>query len=360
MKIDIIPLKDWGLPIGDFFLSAGPCSAESEKQVMETASALVGQNVSFMRAGLWKPRTHPGSFEGAGAEGLKWLQGAREKTGLAIGTEVATPEHIEACLKHELDILWIGARTTPNPFAVQELASALKGNDIPVLIKNPISPDIELWVGAVERMQNAGLKKIGVVHRGFSAAQKGLYRFAPNWKIPIEFKRRFPDIPMLSDPSHLCGNTSLIFSVAQEALNLLYDGLMIEVHINPSEALSDASQQLTPSEFKTLINRLSVKTEFSNSEEFASRINELRAQVDYTDEHLIKILGRRMEIVREIGSLKRSSKVSALQPQRWQEIIANRITEGVEYRLSEDFIFQIFESIHEEAIRHQVTGEEDV
>jgi len=360
MTTDIIPLKGWGLPIGDFFLSAGPCSAESEKQVMETASALVGQNVSFMRAGLWKPRTHPGSFEGAGAEGLKWLQRAREETGLAIGTEVATPEHIEACLKHEVDILWIGARTTPNPFAVQELASALKGNDIPVLIKNPISPDIELWVGAVERMQNAGLKKIGVVHRGFSAAQKGLYRFAPNWKIPIEFKRRFPDIPMLSDPSHLCGNTNLIFSVAQEALNLLYDGLMIEVHINPSEALSDASQQLTPAEFKTLINRLSVKTEFSNSEEFASRINELRSQVDYTDEHLIKILGRRMEIVREIGALKRSNKVSALQPQRWHEIIANRINEGVEYHLSEDFIFQIFESIHEEAIRHQITGEEDV
>jgi chorismate mutase len=359
MQTDVIPFKDWGLPIGEIFLSAGPCSAESEKQVMETAGALVNQNVSFMRAGLWKPRTHPGSFEGVGVEGLKWLQGAREETGLAVGTEVATPGHVDACLKHKINILWIGARTTPNPFAVQELADALKGSDIPVLIKNPISPDIELWLGAVERMQNAGLKKIGVIHRGFSTTQRGLYRFAPNWKIPIEFKRRLPEIPMLCDPSHICGNTNLVFSVAQDALNLLYDGLMIEVHINPSEALSDASQQLTPVEFRELINRLTVKREFSNSEEFDSRINELRAQVDHTDEDLIKLLGKRMEIVRQIGVLKRGSNVSALQPKRWQKIIANRVIEGAGYHLSKEFIFQLFESIHEEAIRHQITEEED-
>ncbi|MFC1840021.1 chorismate mutase [Thermodesulfobacteriota bacterium] len=356
MKTDIIALKDWGLPIADIFLSAGPCSAESEEQVMVTARALADTNISFMRAGLWKPRTHPGSFEGVGAEGLKWLQRAREETGLAVGTEVATPEHVEACLEHKIDIVWVGARTTPNPFAVQELADALKGSDIPILIKNPISPDISLWQGAVERMLNAGLKKIGVIHRGFSTSREVIYRYSPNWKIPIEFKRRLPDIPILCDPSHICGNTELIFSVAQEALSLLYDGLMIEVHINPGEALSDAKQQLTPDEFLALINRLTIKTELTDSEQFDARMKELRVHVDGLDEHLIKILGKRMEIVRQIGALKRKNNISTLQPRRWQEIVASRIAEGTGYLLSEEFIFQLFESIHEEAIRQQESG----
>lgn len=353
METNIIPLKDWGFPMGDLFLSAGPCSAESEGQIIRTAQAIVDQNVSFMRAGLWKPRTHPDSFEGVGTRGLEWLKRIREETGLAIGTEVAIPEHVEACLKYKIDVLWVGARTTPNPFAVQELANALKGTDTAVLIKNPISPDLELWFGAVERMLNAGLKKIGVIHRGFSTAHKGMHRFAPNWKIPIEFKRIMPDVPMLCDPSHICGNTDLIFSIAQEALDLLYDGLMLEVHINPPEALSDADQQLAPKEFITLINRLTVKREINESVEFESNIKKLRLLIDQTDKHLVKILGERMDIVRKIGELKRKSDVSSLQPRRWKEIITTRIAEGKGYNLSEEFIFQIFESIHEEAIRQQ-------
>lgn len=353
MDLSITPLEKWGLPVKDIFLSAGPCSAESEEQLLETARALSDCGISFLRAGIWKPRTHPGSFEGVGSEGLKWLAKVKEETGIPVGTEAAYPEHVEECLKHGIDVIWIGARSTSNPFAVQALADALKGKDVTVLIKNPISPDIELWIGAVERIYNAGLRRIGVIHRGFGTTEKILYRNAPNWKIPIEFKRRFPHIPLLCDPSHICGDAALIFSIAQEALDLLYDGLMIEVHPRPREALSDARQQITPDEFRALMSRLIVKEESTDSTDFRQRLKELRTEVDSIDKHLIKLLAKRMDIARKMGKLKHKNNISILQPHRWEEIIESRIAEGKEQDLSGEFIFQLFQTIHEEAIQQQ-------
>jgi chorismate mutase len=353
MELSLTPIEEWGFPLKDIFLSAGPCSAESEEQVLAIARDLSGSGISFMRAGLWKPRTHPGGFEGVGIEGLKWLTRAREKYNIRVGIEVASPEHVEACLEHKIDIVWIGARTTPNPFAVQALADALEGSDMPVLIKNPISPDIELWIGAIERMHGAGLRKIGVIHRGFSSSRKSMYRFAPNWKIPIELKRRLPQLPIICDPSHICGQAGLIFSIAQEAMDLLYDGLMVEVHTNPPEALSDAKQQLTPRQFKELLDRLTFKREVSESQEFRIRLGELRQEVDGIDKNVLELLGKRMDIVREMWALKLENDVSALQPHRWEEIVQSRIAAGGNLELSENFIFQLFQAIHEEAIRQQ-------
>jgi chorismate mutase len=353
MNISIIPLQKWELPFKKKFLSAGPCSAESEEQLLETARALADSRIGFIRAGIWKPRTHPGSFEGVGIKGLKWLVKVREELNIPVGTEVAYPEHVDACMKYNIDVLWVGARTTANPFAVQALADALKGTDVPVFVKNPISPDIELWIGAIERLYNAGLRKIGVIHRGFSTSKKVLYRYAPNWKIPIELKRRMPDVPILCDPSHICGKRELIYSIAQEALDLLYDGLMIEVHRNPAEALSDPEQQFTPDQFFSLIKRLKVKSETGDSREFQIRIKELRHEVDNLDEHLIKLLGKRMEIAEEMGRLKRKNNISILQPHRWKEILDSRRAAGDEYGLASEFVFQLFQIIHEEAIRRQ-------
>ncbi len=360
MELSLTPLNEWGLPVKNLLLSAGPCSAESEEQVMATAKGLADSNISFMRVGLWKPRTRPGSFEGVGIEGLDWLTRARDEYNIPIGIEVATPEHVEACLKHNIDIVWIGARTTPNPFAVQAIADALKGTDMPILIKNPISPDIELWLGAIERMHAVGLKKIGAIHRGFSSSRQSIYRFAPNWKIPIELKRRLPEIPILCDPSHICGKSELIFSVAQEALDLLYDGLMVEVHIDPTKALSDAEQQLTPKQYHSLVDRLTLKRELSDSQEFKTRLKELRTEVDHIDNNVLELLGKRMEIVQDMWALKLANNVSALQPHRWKEIIKSRIEAGQDLQLSENFIFQLFQGIHEEAIRQQADTTDEI
>lgn len=353
MQKSVVPLKEWGMPLKDIFLVAGPCSAESEEQVLETAAGLAGAGVSLFRAGIWKPRTQPGSFEGVGEKGLAWLTRVREEFSMPVGTEVANAVHVRACLNHNIDAVWIGARTTPNPFAVQEIADALQGTNIPVLVKNPVSPDLDLWIGAIKRLHNAGLQKIAAIHRGFSSSKKVLYRNAPNWKIPIELKRQLPDLPMLCDPSHICGKTELIFSIAQEALDLLYDGLMIEVHSNPAQALSDSGQQITPAAFKSLIRRLTLKREVSDSNEYQTRINELRLEVDSLDEHIIELLGKRMEIARKMGFLKRKNNVSTLQPERWNEIIQSRVSMGNIQNLSGDFIFQLFQAIHEEAIQQQ-------
>lgn len=345
-------LKDWGFKDADIFLSAGPCSAESERQVVETAHALK-DHISFLRAGIWKPRTRPGSFEGVGLKGLGWMDRARSETGLKIGTEVAEPSHVEACLEYELDVLWVGARTTTNPFSVQAIADALRGTDIPVFVKNPMSADIGLWIGAVERLANAGLTKLGAIHRGVSSSLEMRYRNAPAWKMPIEFMRRMPEVPIICDPSHICGKSELIPAIAQESMDLLFDGLMIEVHPKPADALSDAAQQLTPEQFVGLIDQLTLSHEQSESAEFTNRMSALREGIDELDSRMLELLGRRMEIVREMGLLKAEQQVSTLQPHRWQEIVDDRVRKGGGLELSENFVLQVMQSIHEEAIRQQ-------
>ena len=349
----LVPLSDWGFPMHPMFLAAGPCSAESQEQIFSTAEALRDLGISFLRTGLWKPRTRPGAFEGVGADGIPWLLAARERHGLRVGVEVATAEHVELCLRHGVDVVWIGARTTPNPFAVQAIADALRGTDTPVFVKNPISPDLDLWVGAIERFHNAGLRRIGAIHRGFSTSRSAPYRFAPMWRIPIEFRRRLPGIPLLCDPSHICGRTDLIFGVAQEALDLLFDGLMVEVHISPKEARSDSAQQLTPAEFREMVGRLVLRRVSGDSGSALARLHEMRVEVDGLDLGLIELLAKRMDIVRQMGRLKRDHEISALQPQRWEEIVQSRVASGREHELSEDFVFQLFEAIHEEAIEQQ-------
>lgn len=351
--MDHVKFQGWGFPIDKIFLSAGPCSAESQAQVLETAQALAGQGISFLRAGIWKPRTRPGSFEGVGLKGLAWMDHARTETGLKIGTEVAEPSHVEGCLEFGMDILWVGARTTTNPFSVQAIADALKGTDIPVLVKNPISADIGLWIGAIERLANAGITKLGAIHRGFSSPLEMRYRNAPNWKMPIELKRLMPEVPLICDPSHICGKADLISGVAQEAMDLLFDGLMVEVHPDPPRALSDAAQQLTPPQFLSMVGNLKLPHEQSNSAVFINRMSELREGVDDLDSQLLDLLGQRMEIVREMGTLKTEEQVSTLQPHRWEEILRDRIKKGSGLDLSEDFVLQLMQSIHEEAIRQQ-------
>ena len=346
-------MNDWGFSGTRIFLSAGPCSAESEEQVLTTAKALVGQGVDFLRAGIWKPRTRPGSFEGVGLKGLGWLDRARSETGLKVGTEVAEPSHVEACLEYGLDVLWIGARTTTNPFSVQAIADALKGTDIPVFVKNPMSADIGLWIGAIERLANAGLTKLGAIHRGVSSTLEMRYRNAPAWKMPIELMRRMPDVPIICDPSHICGRADLIATIAQEAMDLLFDGLMVEVHPDLPSALSDASQQLTPEQFISMVGNLERSSEKSDSSVFINRMSELREDVDELDSQVLELIGKRMKIVREMGRLKSEENVSTLQPHRWQEILNDRVRRGVDLELSEDFVLQVMQSIHEEAIRKQ-------
>lgn len=346
-------LKDWGFPIDRMFLAAGPCSAESREQVIECAKALSVHNVSFLRAGIWKPRTRPGSFEGVGLKGLAWMDQARAETGMKIGTEVAEPAHVEACLEYGMDILWVGARTSTNPFSVQAIADALRGTDIPVLVKNPMNADVGLWMGAIERIANAGITKIGAIHRGFSSGLEMRYRNAPNWKAPIELKRRMPEIPMICDPSHICGKRELIPAVAQEALDLLFDGLMLEVHPDPDNALSDAEQQFTPAQFFDLVEGLKLSHEQSDSVAFATRLSELRESVDGLDSQLLEVLSQRMELVCKMGELKAAQNVSTFQPHRWQEIVDDRVAKGTGLDLSKDFVLQLMQSIHEEAIRQQ-------
>lgn len=345
--------RSWGFSQKDIFLAAGPCSAESESQVLQVAHALAGNDIGFMRAGIWKPRTRPGSFEGVGVRGLAWLDRARSETGLKIGTEVAEPSHVEACLEHGLDILWIGARTTTNPFSVQAVADALRGSEVPVLVKNPMNEDVGLWMGAIERLSNAGITKIGAIHRGVSSSLEMRYRNAPAWKLPIELMRRMPDLPILCDPSHICGKSDLIAMVAQEAMDLLFDGLMVEVHPDPSHALSDAAQQLDPDQFFRMTRSLKHPSERGGSTGFANRMNTLREQVDQIDSHLLEMLGNRMDIAREMGKLKAEQNISTLQPHRWKEIIEDRVHKGQLHGFGKDFVIDLMQIIHEEAIRRQ-------
>jgi chorismate mutase len=335
------------------FLCAGPCSAESEEQLLKTAAGLAGCRLSFFRAGVWKPRTRPGTFPGAGEKALAWLVRVREEFGFPVGAEVGTPQHVEAALAHRLDLVWIGARTTPDPFAVQSIADALRGTDIPVLVKNPVSPDLDTWLGALERVHDAGVRRIGAVHRGFATSHDTRYRNAPLWRIPIELKRRLPDLPLVCDPSHLCGRADIVPPTAQEALDLLYDGLMVEVHHNPPEALSDAGQQLTPTQFREMLAHLVVRKESGDGPPYEARMQKLRHTVDEIDDDLVELLARRMEIVRAMGDLKRLHQVSTLQPTRWKEILATRLAAARKLGLSEDFVSQVYQIIHEEAIQVQ-------
>jgi chorismate mutase len=332
---------------------AGPCSAETEEQVLQIATELKNSDVTIFRAGIWKPRTRPGGFEGVGAVGLKWLQKAKEATGLLMAIEVASAAHVKLALEHDIDVLWIGARTTVNPFAVQEIADALEGTDKIVLLKNPVNPDLSLWIGGLERLYNANIKKLGVIHRGFSTYEKNKYRNNPEWQIAIDMQNRFPDLPMICDPSHITGKRTMIQEVAQQALDLNYDGLMIETHHDPDQAWSDADQQITPTVLKQMFLDLKVRKVTDNASEYKQRMDTLRLQIDGYDEKLLEIIGNRMQIVDQIGLLKKEKNVAILQNQRWNEILLKMTAEGKEMGLSSDFIMQLFKAIHQESINHQ-------
>lgn len=353
MAMTVKPLSQWGLPLPGMFLCAGPCSAESLDQLRQAARGLAGCEISFFRAGVWKPRTRPGTFAGGGEEALAWLAEIRREFGVPVGAEVGTPLHVEAALRYNLDVVWIGARTTPDPFAVQSIADALKGADVRVLVKNPVSPDLDLWLGALERISNAGIARLGAVHRGFTTSHDTRYRNAPLWRIPIELKRRLPGVPLICDPSHMCGRADLVFPTAQEALDLLYDGLMVEVHADPPHAWSDAAQQLSPPQFRDMLVRLVRRKESGNNGDYETQLLAMRHSVDEIDEGILDLLARRMDFVRAMGRLKQLHKVSTLQPSRWNEILASRTAMGGSKGLNKNFIAQIYEIIHEEAIRAQ-------
>jgi chorismate mutase len=333
---------------------SGPCSAETEEQVIQTARALAAlKRVHILRAGIWKPRTRPAHFEGIGAIGLKWLKAAREETGLLTAVEVANARHVQESLNGGVDVLWVGARTTANPFAVQEIADALKGVHIPVLVKNPVNPDIELWIGALERINKAGITRLGAIHRGFSSFERTRYRNNPTWELPIELKRRVPDLPVICDPSHICGSTELIAAVSQTAMDLDFDGLMIESHINPREAWSDAKQQLTPEEIGKLLNQLEFRKAVVDDVLTRNKLEEMRDRIDKMDEKLIALLADRMSIAEAIGQYKKDNNVAILQTRRWDEIVRTRVKSGTEKNLTKDFVLKLFEIIHQESIHHQ-------
>ncbi len=341
------------LALDEPLIIAGPCSAESETQVLETAKQIAAnKQVKLFRAGVWKPRTRPNNFEGNGEKALPWLQKVKAETGLPTTVEVANAEHVDLALKYGVDVLWIGARTVANPFSVQELADALRGVDIPVMIKNPVNPDVELWIGAIERVANAGISDIVAIHRGFSSFDKTQYRNQPKWSMPIEFRRRMPDVPMICDPSHIAGNTLLLFHVAQTALNLDMKGLMIETHINPREALSDARQQITPDELGQMLATL-LYTKTNASDSTSDVLDTLRQRIDKVDRQLIEILAERMDAVRKIGEYKRDNHVTVLQMGRWNEIVNKSIWLGKSLGLQEDIVKKFLDLIHIESIQLQ-------
>lgn len=332
---------------------AGPCSAETEEQVLKIAHELKNSDVSIFRAGIWKPRTRPGGFEGVGAIGLNWLQKAKAETGLLMAVEVANATHVKLAIEHDIDVLWIGARTTVNPFAVQEIADALVGTDKIVLVKNPVNPDLALWIGGVERLYNAGVQKLGVIHRGFSTYEKTNYRNIPEWQIPIELQSRFPELVLIGDPSHITGKRDMIKEVSQQALDLNYDGLIIETHIDPDNAWSDAAQQVTPTVLKQIFEELKVKKMSIEEDDYNIEMMKLRSSIDIADSKLLEILGNRMKVAEQIGALKKTKNVAVLQNKRWNEILEKMTREGESKGLSEDFILRIFKAIHQESISHQ-------
>ncbi len=345
------------MQLGHPLTIAGPCSAETEEQVMETARALTGGRVTVFRAGVWKPRTLPGNFEGVGEKALPWLQRVKRETGLEPFIEVAMPSHVEKALEHDIRMMWVGARTSANPFAVQELADALRGvKDVIVMIKNPVNPDLALWTGAVERIYRSGVENLGVIHRGFSVYQKSPYRNKPKWQIPLSFKRQFPDIPMIIDPSHICGRRDCIYEVAQTALDLRYDGVMIEAHINPDKAWSDARQQVTPAALHRIIHDLTVRKPVPEDASFRMDLQELRRHIDIIDEQILELLAERMKVVRKIGKLKRSRNIAILQSERWNRVFERAMDFARNHGVSEEFMRSFLNALHEESIFQQKNG----
>jgi len=348
--------QDWLRKGSDRILIAGPCSAESEQQVMETSAGIAAVNPNaIFRAGVWKPRTRPGLFEGRGEPALQWLADAKSKTGLRLATEVAIPKHVELALKYDIDVLWVGARTTVNPFMVQELAESLKGVDIPVMVKNPIHPDLQLWIGGLERFNKAGISKLAAIHRGFYTFEHSEYRNAPRWELVYELKSLYPALPIICDVSHIAGTTSLLNMVAQQAIDLNLDGLMIETHCDPSVALSDAQQQITPEKLRELLALLIARNPSFTEEVIVNRMSGIRNKIDELDRLLMKTLGDRMELAKEIGELKKEYNVSILQLDRWKEVIENCMQKAEQAGLYKEFVRNIFIQIHDESIRIQST-----
>ncbi len=355
IEFDISELKDWFPETGTSpFIIAGPCAAESREQLLNTAEKIAEKtSVKFFRAGLWKPRTRPNSFEGVGEKALPWLQEVKQKTGMRICVEVAMPQHVEACLKYGVDVLWLGARTTANPFSVQEIVETLKGTNIPLLVKNPVNPDIELWIGAIERLYKCGLKKIGAVLRGFYPYERTILRNIPKWELAIELKHRIHSLPVLCDASHIAGNVAYIPEICQKALDLNFDGLMLETHISPKMALSDALQQITPDELLSLISGLCFRKPTVADPEFNNLLEQYRDQIDSIDLQMLDLLGERMKIVKEIGRYKSKNNVTILQLRRWENIIATRSEYGKKAGLSYDFVKNLLELVHKESIQIQ-------
>ncbi|MEN7551816.1 chorismate mutase [Rapidithrix thailandica] len=353
-RMTIEPIQNWFPEIERPLIISGPCSAETEEQLISTCQQLAATGeVDVLRAGIWKPRTRPNNFEGVGSIGLKWLQKAKELTGLRTAVEVANIKHVYEALKHGVDILWIGARTTVNPFSVQEIADALQGVDATVLVKNPINADLELWIGAIERIHKAGVRKIGAIHRGFSKYGESKFRNAPQWQIPIELKRRLPEIAMICDPSHICGNREMLAEISQEAMDLNFDGLMIESHRTPDQALSDAKQQVTPDRLAEITKGLVLRKDKAESNGSPSPIDLMRSQIDQFDSEILTLLSSRMEVAKNIGKYKKENNVTILQPERWNQILQSSIEKGQNKGLSEEFIEKYLKAVHQESINHQ-------
>ncbi|MDR1259600.1 MAG: bifunctional 3-deoxy-7-phosphoheptulonate synthase/chorismate mutase type II [Tannerellaceae bacterium] len=350
MEMEIKPIGLPGVDPQRPVIITGPCSAESEDQIMKTACSIANKGIKIFRAGIWKPRTKPGGFEGVGEVGLQWLKRVKKETDMYVATEVATRDHVFEAMKAGIDLLWIGARTTVNPFAVQEIADALKGIDIPVLIKNPVNPDLELWIGAIQRIYGAGIRRIGVIHRGFSSYDKKIYRNLPLWHIPIELRRRIPELPIFCDPSHIGGKRELIAPLSQQAMDLSFDGLIIESHCNPDAAWSDKEQQITPDVLDYVLNLLVIREEIQTTE----NLSELRRQIDQIDEQLLELLAKRMRISREIGVYKKEHNMPVLQSPRYSEILEKRSSMGEAMELNSDFTREILKKIHEESVRQQM------
>lgn len=350
MELELSPLNLQGIETQRPLIIAGPCSAETEEQVMTTAMQLASKGCKIFRAGIWKPRTKPGGFEGIGEEGLKWMTKVKETTKMLTTTEVATPKHVELALNAGIDILWVGARTTANPFAMQELADSLKGIDVPVLIKNPVNPDIELWIGALERINRAGVKRLGAIHRGFSSIDQKLYRNSPMWHIPIELHRRYPNLPIICDPSHIGGRRDVIAPLCQQAMDMGFEGLIVESHCNPDQAWSDAMQQVQPDVLEFILDRLVVR----NTVEATESLNMLRKQIDELDNSLMNLLARRMRVSRDIAEYKKQHKMAVVQTGRYNEILDKRGAQGTLGGMDAGFVKKVYEAIHEESVRQQM------